>query len=236
VQQVVFKERSVAPAELLAALDADYVGYEPLRRKLAEEVPKVGNHDDAADALLVRLFDDLAAACEGYGRTPRGGILRPGTGSAMYYLWLARGHADMREPVVGATAEGRKKGEAFSANLAPAPGVRVRGPISVLQSFAQIDYRRICNGGPITMELSDSVFRDAESIRKTAMLVRTFAQLGCQQLQLNSLNAETLRDAKAHPERHTNLIVLVWGWSGYFCELAPEYQDHIIARHLYSVS
>jgi len=28
------------------------------------------------------------------------------------------------------------------------------------------------------MELSDSVFRDHESVRKTAMLVRTFAQLG----------------------------------------------------------
>ena len=83
------------------------------------------------------------------------------------------------------------------------------------------------------MELSDTVFRDPESIRKVAMLVRTFAQLGCQQLQLNSLNASILLDAKAHPEKYRNLIVRVWGWSGYFCELAPEYQDHIIARSLY---
>ena len=144
-------------------------------------------------------------------------------------------HPGMREPVVGATADGRLRGQPFSANLAPSPGVRVRGPISTLQSFAKIDYRRICNGGPITMELSDSVFQNPESIRKTAMLVRTFAQLGCQQLQLNSLSLNTLLDAKAHPENHKNLIVRVWGWSGYFCELAPEYQDHIIARHLYEI-
>ena len=98
----------------------------------------------------------------------------------------------MREPVVGATADGRLQGEPFSANLAPSPGVRVRGPISTLQSFAKINYQRICNGGPVTMELSDSVFRDQESVRKTAMLVRTFAQLGCQQLQLNSLSLNTL--------------------------------------------
>ena len=137
--------------------------------------------------------------------------------------------------LVGATADGRLSGEPFSANLAPAPGVRVRGPISTLQSFSKIDYRRICNGGPITMELSDTVFRDPESIRKVAMLVRMFVQLGCQQLQLNSLNVEPLLDARAHPERHKNLIVRVWGWSGYFCELAPEYQDHIIARSLYQV-
>jgi pyruvate-formate lyase len=182
----------------------------------------------------VKLFDDLALACELFGATARGGILRPGTGSAMYYIWLASGHAAMREPVVGATAEGRLRGEPFSANLSPSLGAPVRGPISTLQSFAKIDYQRIYNGGPITMELSDTVFRSPESIRKTAMLVRAFAQLGGQQLQLNSLNLETLLDAQKHPEKHKNLIVRVWGWSGYFCELAPEYQEQIIARHYFA--
>jgi formate C-acetyltransferase len=153
----------------------------------------------------------------------------------MYYLWLARGHEGMREPVVGSTADGRVRGQPFSANLAPAPGILVHGPISTLQTFAKIDYRRICNGGPITIEVSDTLFRDPESLRKVALFVRTFAQLGCQQLQLNSLNASLLLDAKVHPENHRNLIVRVWGWSGYFCELAPEYQDHIIARSLYTV-
>jgi formate C-acetyltransferase len=235
VKKFIFEENKISQDELLLAVDANFSGHETLRRVLEEQGPKVGNNDPAADTLLVKLFDDLADACEGYGRTPRGGILRPGTGSAMYYIWLATGRPGMREPVVGATADGRLNGQPFSANLAPSPGVRVRGPISTLQSFAKIDYRRICNGGPITMELSDSVFQNPESIRKTAMLVRVFAQLGCQQLQLNSLCLDTLLDAKAHPENHKNLIVRVWGWSGYFCELAPEYQDHIIARHLYEI-
>jgi pyruvate-formate lyase len=233
VKQFLFEDCSISSGDLLSALEANFVGYESLRHKLANEGSKVGNNDAVADAFLVKLFDDLADACERYGHTPRGGILRPGTGSAMYYTWLATGHAGMREPVVGATADGRRLGEPFSANLSPSLGVCVRGPISMLQSFAKIDYQRIYNGGPITMELSDSVFRDTESIHKTAMLVHTFAQLGCQQLQLNSLNHAILLDAKTHPERHKNLIVRVWGWSGYFCELAPEYQDQIIARHYF---
>jgi len=58
--------------------------------------------------------------------------------------------------------------------------------------------------------------------------------LGCQQLQINSLNAATLLAAKANPERHRNLIVRVWGWSGYFCELDLEYQSQVIRRVLYS--
>ncbi len=160
VKKLIFEEHNILPDEILGALGANFTGYETLRRKLEEQGPKVGNNDPSADILLVKLFDDLADACEGYGRTSRGGILRPGTGSAMYYIWLATSHPGMREPVVGATVDGRLSGQPFSANLAPSPGVPVRGPISTLQSFAKIDYHRICNGGPITMELSNSVFRN----------------------------------------------------------------------------
>ena len=148
----------------------------------------------------------------------------------MYYVWLADpAHAD-DNPVVGATAEGRCKDEPFAANLSPSLNASGKGPISNLQSFSKINYQRICNGGPITMELSDTVFHNSDAITKVAMLLLTFARLGCQQLQLNTVNREKLLDAKAHPERHRDLIVRVWGWSGYFCELGPEYQDHVIAR------
>jgi pyruvate-formate lyase len=234
VQQFVSGDGTIDSADLLAALDADYAGYEPLRQKLIEQGPKVGNDDQRADATMVRLFNLLANACERYGKTSRGGCLRPGSGSAMYYIWLTKEVAGMREPFVGATAEGRLKGQPLGANLAPSQGTLVRGPFSILLSYAKIDYQCICNGGPITMEISDSVFRDDESVRKVAMLVRAFAQLGCQQLQLNSLNVNILRDAQLHPEQHKNLIVRVWGWSGYFCELGLEYQEQIIARHIFS--
>jgi formate C-acetyltransferase len=235
VRRHVFELCDTDPDELLAALEVDFIGYEQLRRRLVEESPRVGLNEPEADELLRQLYDWFADACEAE-RTAWGGIVRPGTGSAMYYLWLARGRDDqtLTEPVVGATADGRRRGDPFGANLAPTPGTRLRGPISVLQSFAGIDYHRVCNGGPITMELSDAVFRDADTTRKVALLVRTFARLGCQQLQLNALNADTLLDAKTHPEEHRDLVVRVWGWSGYFCELAPEYQDHVIARHLHA--
>jgi formate C-acetyltransferase len=234
VQELIFDSHSITPAELISALDTDFLDKEELRLALEQQAPKVGNDDERADGFMVKLFDMLADSCEGYGKTSRGGILRPGSGSAMYYIWLTQGAPGMREPVVGATAEGRHKSQPLAANLAPTQGVQVRGPISVLLSFSKIDYRRICNGGPVTLELSDSVFRDAESVRKVAMLVRAFAQQGCQQLQVNSMNLATLLDSKAHPELHKNLIVRVWGWSGYFCELSPEYQDQVIARHIYA--
>ena len=138
-------------------------------------------------------------------------------------------------PVVGATADGRRRGECFSSSLAPSPGIATAGPFGALQSFAKIDYGRICNGGPITMELADTVFRGSEGPGKVALLIRAFARLGGQQLQLNTLNVDRLREARLHPERHRDLVVRVWGWSGYFCELAPEYQEQIMARHVFEV-
>jgi len=236
VKAFVFDDQRVAPDRLLCALENDFDLDEPLRRELRERAPKVGNHDDRADLLLVKLFDLFADACAAAGDNGRGGHYRPGSGSAMYYVWLARGHEGMREPAVRATADGRRAGEFFSSSLAPSPGVVVRGPFSVLQSFGKIDYRRICNGGPLTMELANSLFNGCDTTRKMALFIRAFVKTGCQQLQLNTLNVETLRDAQRHPELHKNLVVRVWGWSGYFCELDEAYQNQIIGRHIYGAS
>lgn len=234
VRAVVFEEETVTPEQLLAALDTDFAEDQTLCAQLANRMPKVGSNDPRADQELVWLYDAFADACESVQDNGRGGRVRPGTGSAMYYVWLAEGHEGMREPVVGATANGRRRGDYFSANLAPANNARVPGPTAVLESFGKIDYARVFNGGPITVEIADTVFRDAESVRAVAMFVRTFAHLGCQQLQLNTVRLDDLRDARVHPERHRNLIVRVWGWSAYFVDLAPEYQSHVMRRHMYA--
>ena len=236
VKRYVYDEKAIAPGRLVKALDGNYAGEEELRELLRGEAPKTGNNDEDVDGILQKLFGYFADACARYNPiNERWGRLRPGTGSAMYYIWLARGQEGMIEPAVGATADGRKQGDFFSSSLAPAQGVKVSGPFGVMQSFAKIDYGRVVNGGPITLELSDSVFRTAESIGKVADLIMLFQKLGCQQLQLNTLNVEDLKDAKKHPDRHRNLVVRVWGWSGYFCELSEEYQDHIIRRHMLAV-
>ena len=91
------------------------------------------------------------------------------------------------------------------------------------------------NGGPLTMEIHENVFRNADGIQKVASLVRAFVALGGHQLQLNSINRETLLDAQKHPEAYKNLIVRVWGWSGYFVDLDIGYQNHIISRTEFAV-
>ena len=67
------------------------------------------------------------------------------------------------------------------------------------------------------------------------MLVKRYVALGGHQLQLNTVNKEVLLEAQKNPEAYRNLIVRIWGWSAYFVELSPEYQNHVIARQEYSV-
>ncbi|NBJ92678.1 pyruvate formate lyase family protein [Parablautia muri] len=219
---------------LKEAVDKNYEGFEAERDYLRNEFPKVGNGDEQVDEGLYDIFNWFADACEHY--SDRRCRIRPGTGSAQFYIWLTNRTNDwIIEPVVGATIDGRRAGEALPSSLAPAQGVKINGLLSVLQSFSVIDYSRIMNGGPITVEFSPSALSTQEGLGKLADILRCFVKMGNQQLQLNVLDYRVLCDAMKHPERHSNLIVRVWGWSGYFCELAPEFQRQVVNRHRYEL-
>jgi formate C-acetyltransferase len=149
----------------------------------------------------------------------------------MFYVLMTK---DKNQPsYLAATADGRKEGDYISSSLSPAPGVKAAGMLSVLQSYSQIDYTRVCNGGPITMELDPVYFKSDEALEKMTSFLKAFHRSGCQQLQLNTLDADLLRRAQAHPEDYRDLIVRVWGWSGYFVELEKVYQDQIIGRQAF---
>lgn len=220
VKKCVYEDKSVGAAELLAALEANFEGYEDVRAKLIA-CPKMGNGDFFVDGIGYALMDAFCKALEGK-KNVRGGIIRPGTGSAMEYVLSAR--------QVGATADGRLRGEPYGCSFSPAIGAKVAGPLSVIRSFTGFDMKRAVNGGPLTLELHDTVFKNADGEAKAASLVKCFIALGGHQLQLNAVNRGVLLDALAHPEEHKGLIVRVWGWSGYFHELDRAYQEHIIAR------
>ena len=145
----------------------------------------------------------------------------------MEYIWKGKN--------CPATADGRKAFTPYSSSFSPALDVKTDGVLSVIQSFTKNDMTNIINGGPLTIEIHDTVFKNDIGIKKVAQLVKSFVQLGGHQLQLNSISRDKLIDAQKHPENYTNLIVRVWGWSGYFNELDVEFQNHIIKRAEYSV-
>lgn len=221
IRKYVFEEKNFTAKELNDMLAADFKGYETVQNMLRYEAPKMGNDDDRVDGLAVTLLDWFADSLEGK-KNDRGGIFRAGTGSAMYYIWHAKDEVT--------TPDGRKKGESLACNYSPSLFTRLDGPVSIIKSFAKPHLVRVANGGPLTIELHDTLFRNDDSIRKVAMFVKSFMDMGGHQMQINAVNRDKMVDAKKNPGNYRNLIVRVWGWSGYFVELDEVYQDHIIER------
>ena len=220
VRELVFERKMISLPELVSLLDTDFAG-RPDVLAAAKAAPKMGNADARADEIARRVVAFWGHAFDGR-RNDRGGVFRPGTGSAMYYVWHAR--------EIPASPDGRLRGQPFPANWAPSLDVPVKGPVSVVRSFTEPDLGAVCNGGPLTIEIHDSAFAMPDGVDKVAELVRFFVLRGGHQLQINAIDRATLLDAQKHPEKHRHLIVRVWGWSGYFVELDREFQDQIIKR------
>ena len=220
VEELVHRKGMVSLPELVALLDEDFAS-RPDVLAAARSAPKMGNADDRADSLAKWTVDLWGHAFDG-ARNDRGGVFRPGVGSAMYYVWHVK--------ELPASPCGRLKGEPFSANYAPSLDVPVKGPVSVVKSFTEPDLVPVCNGGPLTIEIHDSAFREADGVEKVVQLVKFFVSRGGHQLQINTINRDVLLDAQKNPSAHRHLIVRVWGWSGYFIELDKCYQDQIIRR------
>lgn len=223
VKKNIFEEKKITKKELLDALDADFEGFTAVRNLLRQS-PKMGNNDDYVDDIASCLMRQFSVGMNKKDNG-HGGIWRAGTGSAMEYIWSAA--------KCPATADGRKAHEPYSSSFSPSLDVKTNGLLSVIQSFTKYDMRDIINGGPLTLEIHDSVLKNDVGVQKTAQLVKAFINLGGHQLQLNAINKDRLIDAQKHPELYPDLIVRVWGWSGYFNELDFEYQNHIIRRCQY---
>ena len=226
IKKYVYDEKKFTKAQLLKAVDEDFANDSDMLAVLRYEAPKMGQNSDEVDALACKLLSFFADGLEGK-KNCRGGIWRAGTGSAMYYLWHAA--------EIGASPDGRRKGEPFGTNFSCSIYAKIPGPISVISSFSKPDFSRAINGGPLTLEFHGGMFNNEDSIGKVARLVKSYFDMGGHQLQLNAVNAAAMRDAQLHPENHMQLVVRIWGWSAYFVELDKEYQDHVLARQEYTV-
>ncbi|MBQ9543653.1 MAG: pyruvate formate-lyase, partial [Clostridia bacterium] len=187
IRETVFEEKLLSFEELKSAVDRDFVGDNKLLNTLRTKCAKTGQDDDRVDGIAAKLLGRFAEALENKTNC-LGGVFRAGTGTAMFYL----AHAD----AIGASPDGRRKGEPFGTNFSPSLFARIPGPFSVISSFTKPELVNAVNGGPLTLEFAAATFIDPESIEKLAMLVKDFVLSGGHQLQLNAVNADKLKDAQ----------------------------------------
>ena len=223
VERLVYDERRVGMGELVAALRANFEGHEALRQTLVYKAPKFGNDDFEADDVareVSRFWTEEAFRhrSPATGRRYRGGYLS-------WNYWVAYA------PSTAATPDGRRRGTFLSNGVCPVTGCDREGPTAVIKSVGRLGLETAPNGASHTLSLSPSLLRDEEHVAKLAALLRAYARVGGTALQVNVVDADTLRAAQGDPESYRNLLVRVTGYNAYFVGLGREVQDELISRH-----
>ena len=220
IQHHVFEERTLPMADLLAALEADFEGYERLHQMLLNRTPRYGNDDDRADAVMQAVFEAYFQAIEG----------RPNTKGGQYHINLLPTTCHVYfGSVCGATPDGRRVGRPLSEGISPVQGADRHGPTAVLKSAAKMDHVRT-GGTLLNQKFTPRLLADDKGLEGLVKLVRTYFKLDGHHIQFNVVDAATLRAAKQRPDEYRDLIVRVAGYSDYFCDLSEALQDEIIAR------
>jgi pyruvate formate-lyase/glycerol dehydratase family glycyl radical enzyme len=222
IRTLVFDEKKVSMEELLAALEADFIGHEAVRQ-MCINAPKYGNNDPSVDQIgrdIEACFAELAHR----HTTAFGGELDLRYVSVTSHIPLGA--------VVGATPDGRKAHQPLSESISPSQGRDCKGPTATLMSISSTKCAQYKERAArlLNMKLSPASIVGEAGTRKLMSLIRTACDMKMWHIQFNIINRDTLLAAQREPDKYRNLLVRVAGYSAYFVDLTPALQDEIIRR------
>jgi formate C-acetyltransferase len=221
IRRLIYEERQVLPVDLLAALKADFKGYEALRGMLLSRAEKYGNDADGVDRLAADICRHFIETMDGF-RSPLGG---------RYFVHLFSFVCNLTFGLsTGALPDGRRAGEPLAYSLSPHQGRDQEGVTAMMKSLAKIPHHLAAGSSAAIIELDPALVRGAAGVDRMASLIRTGVAMGIGQMQFNVVTAEALEKALADPERYGNIQVRVAGYSSKFRLLNRPLQEHIIAR------
>lgn len=221
IKTVVYDRGEMTLAELKAATEVNFEGYEELRSRLLGGIPKYGNDIDAIDSLFGRLTEHIIEECGKYRGMHSEGRLIPSV-----FCWVMHERFG-RE--TGATPDGRPAGFPLGDGSGPCQGREMRGPTASILSSTKWEHYRLLGGVAVNMKFSKSTFT-AQSLTVMKGLIKAYLERGGFELQINVTDAETLKRARENPEEYKDLVVRIGGYSDYFTRLSKEMQAEVILR------
>jgi formate C-acetyltransferase len=225
IKALVYDRPAIAWSDLVAALRADFGGYEPMRQMLLNRAPKYGNDDDGVDDLVREIAEGFCDGVHERAENPYGRGPKRAAGLMCFTI-----HKKRELP---ASPDGRRQGDLTATSFSPSVGMDRSGPTAVLKSAAKVDLTKASHGSVLDIALHASVFRGEGSLDKLAALIDSFVKMhGTATLQFNVLDRETLLKARENPRdpQYRTLIVRVWGFSAVFVDLPPDLQEHVLSR------
>ena len=131
---------------------------------------------------------------------------------------------------IGATPDGRHAKVPLSDAASPTYGMDKNGPPATFLSMCKPDYRLVSCGTVLNQKYTPDMLRDPAKRKALTAAIEVYFERGGQEVQINCVSKEMLRDAMAHPEKYQNLVVRVSGFSAYFTNLDRAVQEDILHR------
>jgi pyruvate formate-lyase/glycerol dehydratase family glycyl radical enzyme len=227
IKKLVFDEKKLSMDELLAALDSNFEGVRGEEiRKICLAQPKYGNDIDEVDLLAEKISRDSYDIIRSYDNSPFRKYIVAREGLAWHYFGGLG---------VGALPNGRKAFEPLNdGSISPMRGADKKGPTAVLRSALKAGFKE-SYASVLNQKFTSAILQSDESINKLVAYTNAFMQNGGSHIQYNMVDTKELKDAKVHPENHTDLIVRIGGFSAYFTQLSSDIQDDVINRNEHSL-
>ena len=221
IKTLVYDRKGITLQRLVAALDADYAGFDREYR-LMRLAPKYGNDDAIADGMLCALSNHVATHTHAQAKR---------IGLDYFMIVNINNHMNVGLGAqTGASAEGRRSKAPLANGNTPTAGNDTQGVTAFMNSIVKPDVS-LHAGFTQNMKFSKSTFRDQRP--KLEALLHTYFANGGAQAMLTVVGRGEMEAALQEPEKYHDLIVRVGGFSARFIELSPEIQRDLLARTLY---
>jgi len=221
IKKLVFEEQQVSMEDLLAAVNANFAGYETIRAAVIKSVPKYGNNDPYADEIAHSVAYEFCSIVEKY-ENPRGGFFIPGLYSNSANIPLGA--------VCGATPNGRFACAPIAEACSPSHHMDKHGPTQAALSVAALDHLIVTNGTQYNQKYHPASLAGSKGLRALTDLYTTFFDSGGFHIQFNVVSSEQLRAAQENPRENNDVVVRVAGYTAFFVDLDRNTQNDIIDR------
>ena len=221
LKKLVFEDRELSLAGFREILAKNFEGHEPLRRRITQMPPKYGNGEPEADRLALELFNFYVEEVEKY-RNPYGASYHAG-----FLSWVMHGELGAR---TGAMPDGRLAGTALSDSFAASQGRARSGATGILRSVEKFDMRRAIGAAVVNLTFDSKTLATPRGPKAVADLIRSHFSRGGFEVQITVTRAADLLRAREKPDKYSDLMVRVGGFSDYFARLSRCLQDEVIQR------
>ncbi len=223
LKKYVYDKKELSLADFVAMLDRNYEGDEAFRRRLLLDPEKYGNNKETPDSFAADIAAFVVECLKGKPSCKKRGA----RWTACFHV--ARMSYDQADRTL-ASPNGRHRGDELSKNCSASMGQNRAGATAAILSITKIDATAFSSDCSLDLGLLPSAVKGEDGLMAMYGLLMTFAGRGGHALHINVFDADTLRDAQAHPEKYADLQIRVCGWNVLWNDIVKKEQDGFIRQ------